>query len=1187
VSSLYRCQARVGYKPFRSSNLILFDERQIQDLSVKLKWVPNLGTYSQESVTVGAGISALSQSSCHVTISDPYLTGIAWPALYDAASLYTQSTIAAANGILLPPCEEGQDPLVNKCTKSVDIGGDADAVIPGDDFAMLYISLWYNVAGTSFGTDFYFRVNGFSISHGSKYPSATIKGVDARSVIFNQSLVNMSFDEGTQVEEAIKQIVEKMGYEPQFCANTNEFPEKQRLIPRSIRFKGVTPDEAISKIINSTNGTTLHLPTQKWANKVSVCARGEVQQGCTVFYLGKGLYEQYELSGTPNLTLLQRNAELGLGLNNGDPYVSETFESQLYSLHDPVPNLRKEATKDLKKLPFPGQFGSASPHLQSAPRLNGFAWRNPAPPQGTNKKGAVVINEKLKDTNLFGIAPNGTTAISFLPGKVQEAKEEGGRVVIDTNFGLLICKPEDDKKCFARKIRQETSGLNSIKVKNGDEVKISQEIGSSTAEKPEFTRFFIDGHKGKSVTLSPEIVWNFATPDGGVRDALTAIQGQSAPVGAVNQVVTPAPPATSKDWSAERTEKAAGVLLMPGHGDLTTGETGAPGEKNLAYELVKWAERNAARYGLQGYLSTYLPSPQLNLSNQQAREDNRSILNRGLQAKSQGIKAIEIHLDTEKGNSGVIPPCGGNPVWSIDDAMAKAYGAFSRILPSRGCLGFPRQAGTILEVGRMDNATLNASRSSDPATREALYAQLMDPLMKSIVAEKNRQGGAPPAASPSPSSRVPGTAPGPVIAPGTAQKICFKMGNSGTSTGPHLHAQWGDGFDNTVRPITLEQVRKYVDVPGTFTSGFGPRPAPIAGGSTNHKGVDIANDIGTPMCLKDGVSLKQVTETKCATTGSKGCGFGFGNSVIISTPEGDMFLAHLAQDGVPPNVTGVTASSGGGKTTSSLQSSPAVEGLLIETSFKGVPRALRIIPGRTILSFITDYDAWVENGGPRGNDNRTDPGIWIPRRFSNWFIKNCDYKWRDGDLRVTLEGVSQWGTGRTSVPTFTEYLKQMREEGVIKNTADYYGYIRSIGDLHWMAKDEKDGKMKDSTELNCPEAQSYASALESGPDSTQPGGTTAPSNVQSAHPTARCQYTGSRYPKDRVQGIINAARSAGITSKAAYAGIVGNAVVESRNVRRGIELDPGVVNSLGCVGIFQWCDRRGNLQRFARSTGRV
>jgi hypothetical protein len=283
--------------------------------------------------------------------------------------------------------------------------------------------------------------------------------------------------------------------------------------------------------------------------------------------------------------------------------------------------------------------------------------------------------------------------------------------------------------------------------------------------------------------------------------------------------------------------------------------------------------------------------------------------------------------------------------------------------------------------------------------------------------------------------------------------------------------------------------------------------------------------------------VAEVRETKCVTQNviTNECGDGFGNHIVINTPEGTkLLLAHLFPESIPSNIIGLTTTSGGGKGLSSMQASPVAQGLLMETSFKGVPRALRIIPGRTILSFVSNYDSWVENGGPRGRDNGTDPGIWIPARFKNWFVKTCDYKWRDGDLRVSIEGASQWGTSQTNVPTFPEYIKSLRESGEIKSTGDYYGYIRSIGDLHWKAEDPKDGKLKDSTEIECPEAQAWAEAFSGGDDSTQPTG------VNASFPSANCR-TGDPV-KDQ---IIKALYSLKITNPFAIAGVLGNLEEES------------------------------------------
>jgi hypothetical protein len=1100
----------------------VFDERQVQELSVDLKWQPGIGYLNQDNTTTpNASTNALNQSKCSVTVTDPYLTGLAWPVLYDAASIYTASTVAAANSIMLPACGEGQDPLSDKCFKSPDIETD-NSTSDGGDFAFLLISLWYDVAGTSFGTDFYFRVTGFSVAHGIDYPRVTIQGAEARSIVFNQSLVNQTYDEGAEVEKVLKDIAEQNGYSVSFCVNTNDQPEAKRLLPRSIRFRGVTPDEAIQKILNSVGGTSTSLPIRDYANKISMCTRGELNnRTCSVFYLGKGLYEGYDINGQPDLSLIGKNAEYASNKNNGDPYRSEAFNAQTYVIQNIAPNLRKEALKNVKKIAFPKLFESITPHIKGALRTTaGFVWKDSKPAPNTSGGKIAVINERVKDTILYGIAPNGTTAISFLTGEVKEADATQGRVLINTKFGLRICKPDDDKKCFHRQIRQESTGLNSVKVKINDKVAINQEIGTSTAEKPEFTRFFIDGYGGEQVTLNPQLVWDWAIPE----EEIKKLEPANAPASAITQIVPPAPKATAKDWNANTTQKPTKVLLMAGHADFPSG---APNEKALNIELVKWAQRNAASYGISDFVDFYFP-PSSNVP----ENDVRSQFRVTEQAIAAGKQVIEVHNDKADGRSGVIPPRNNKRIWQSDNALANAYGAFS--INHRDGLGIPNRGGTILEVGRMDTRTTQVFTSGTSAQKDALYRQLMDPTMRAIAAEKARAGGtAPPSTT---------SAPAP-----TSQKICFRMGDSGSSTGSHLHAQWTDRN----RPITAEQVRKYVDVPGTVSSTY------LDPKRTDHRGVDIANNLGTPMCLKDGVSVKQVADAKCPNGQGKGskCGApgfeGFGNAVVISTPEGDIILAHLDPGGIPSNIEGLRSSSGGGKGRPNIQAAPVTQGLTVETSFNGVPRSLRIIPGQTILSFISDYDAWVENGGPRGRDNGRDPGVWIPQRFANWFVTQCGYKWREGNLRVNIEARSAWGTGMVSVPTFGDYLTGMRKSGDIKNTKDYFGYIRSIGDLNW--KIEKDGKFKDSTDEYCAEASWWTQNAGSTPGSSS----TDPVDTQGSFPAANCR-TGNAAQDE----IINALYSAGLKTPNAFAGALGNLQEES-NFNPNIHNTP--IQGLTCV----------------------
>ena len=897
---------------------------------------------ADSSTQASISTNALSASTCSVTISDPYLTGLAWPVLFDAASLYTQAQVFAANNILLPPCAEGQDPYVDKCYKPVDTETD-EATSTVSKFPFLILSLWYDVKGTSFGSDFYFRVGGLSISHGSRYPSVTIRGQEARSIIFNQSLVNISLDEGLPIDKALKDLAEDQGYSVSFCSNTNDDPSKKRVLPRMARYTGVTVDEAIKKVLDSVNGNFLSLPTREYANKISMCARGEINQGCSVFYLGKGLYESFEINGQPELSIAAANAESGSNVNNADPYVSEAFKASSYLIGDVAPNKRKKAVEKVKKLEFPGLFKAAPKHIKKAPTTTGYVWMDEKG-QSSKTSGITVINEEASNVqknglNLFGTAPNGTTAISFLNGVVEETggggDNGGSRVVIKTDFSLQVCEKEGSKKCFFRQVFQESTGLTSIKVKARDEVKISQEIGSSTADKPEFVRFYIMGHNNQFTTLNPKLVWDWAFPK------------EEVP----------------------KTQTPAIVGAIPG--------SSAPSS----------------------------------------------------------------------------PP---------------------------------------------DSAFIG------------------------------------------------------------------KVGSTGRSTGPHLHAEWADK-----RPITADQVLKYIKFGGsaTVTSTYRSASRP------NHNGVDLGANEGTPMYIQNGASARDAQ--KGCIKGDAECGGAFGNNVRISTPEGDMILAHIQENTIPPNIAGLTTSSGGGKNKPTISGAPATQGLTMETGFKGVPRALRIIPGRTILSFITNYDEWVEQGRPAN----LDPGIWIAGRFKNWFVNECDYRWREGDLRVQIEGVSAWGTQQTRVPTFDNYLKGMRDSGDANITKNYYDYIRSLGGLNWKLPDGKD-----STETYCPEAQQLSQFLSEGNNST------SPTDVASSFPPGACK-TGDA-TKD---SIINGLMASGVKTREALAGVLANMEKESGvnfNVHngprpgRGCGSTPSQVLGTTGYGLVQWCGVRADRLANAYKCGR-
>lgn len=475
---------------------------------INMSWAPDSISANADSMAGATRfVNALSQSTVNVTLSDPYMTGAAWLVLFDTAAAFTGTAQASSRNILLPKCKEGQDPRRDNCTpvlREFEDPGERGGLF--GSFAHLLVTLYYDVSGVKFSLETYFRVQGFDISHGKTYPQVTIRGVDPQTIAFNQNLKNFELQENKTLEEELARLIKDLGYTPSFCFPPDADYSQKYLFPKLFKEKGVTAEEVIGKYVRSVGGSYTKLPTKEFANKISICSRANVNQGCSVFYLGVGLYEGYNITGGVDPNPLNLNVESSTFDPTGIDATRERFTEQRYVLEDVAPERRREKLRNAKlNTAFVEQFTTSERRLSNGQTTTGFVWMETGP---------EVVNERKENINLYGVGVNGNKALALLDGTVRVTSQSGDRVVIQTNYFLRVCKKSAPGDCFTKIIFQESINITpDASLKVNDRVTIGQQIGTATAEKPEGVRLYLNGYTdSESVTLSPILVGKYAIP---------------------------------------------------------------------------------------------------------------------------------------------------------------------------------------------------------------------------------------------------------------------------------------------------------------------------------------------------------------------------------------------------------------------------------------------------------------------------------------------------------------------------------------------------------------------------------------------------------------------------------------------------------------------------------------------------
>lgn len=1149
---LYRCRCKVLYKFFGTRLGVVFDEKYIQDLNVKLGWDPNFASMNADTTQGGNDIMSFTGSgnTCSVAITDPFFTGIAWPSLLDVAgaAIGTRSYQTGQadgdpkRGILRRKCKEGETPAENDCWdyELIDLENwiptnNANAQVSGrrSEYAqpaMIMISLWYEAYnGYTFGTDYLFRVSGSSVSHGSEFPTVTLSGQGNFGITFQDRLVNVSIDNELEVEKALAELAARNGFNMEFCVADYDTPDKleRRVIKSNLTIKQLLDDI----IKHKKSGNYLSLPTKDMYNTLHVCTRADTWPGCSVFYLGKPLYEGYKVSAIVDSSMVGRNLQFGddpagtSRADGGSKYLP-SFDQRDTAWEVMVPE--DKSIHVIKSASSGGglniQFRESSNAKSLQGNWTGFMDERKAYFTTYNdqltfleKKSEHIVEKKTYEKLNPGYVGEfqGKVASVVLPGRVTEFNEmaEGGgkSITVKTDYVLYLRGLTTDR-VSKLDIYSDLSLFDPDQdVEKGYVVEVGAVLGKTTESKKQNLTYYVIVQNIKmyfdpivAYTMSVPITYDpdiSSAPPSSLEATSASPQVQAAnssqveskqgnlcfktehmtanqknawtsKIGKQNIILTfddgPDSTWTPKILDVLKKHNARATFYLIGNR--------IPGRESIVKRIISEGHDIASHSQNHPNFEKKFPN-----SSQNRRAEIKAGLDSIAKATSRKPSSFRFPYGAGSNNPQFIKDVEhfglSSIFWHLDPKDFKSNWSADQMIKtieSQGITGgqiilfhdgLDLRAGIDPKVTTSKEETVKAVDRflTKYKNKFSFNTTIADVL--SIECGNIGDGEA--------DDTETATTPQPESTP----LLKFKWPMSGCVTS-QKGTRWGrqhGGIDISSGPGTGAGNPVYAAAPGTVqfagwnSGGFGNLVI-IKHGDTKYT-TYYAHLHSNPL-VKTGQSVNY--DTQIGVEGSTGRSTGthlhfeikfdgerVSPDVTWTNPIGDLEKLGIKRcyksftqgsdkdiyqpsNGVRVNVDGVTISPGGQSNANTGQSAPGGgTGFNIDTEFKGVPRALRILPKFTILSFVGNYQAWLQANRQIG----IDPGVWIPNYFKNWLIKTVQFNWVQGDLRVKINASSVFGIDNSNiVPTWESYAADLASNG---NYSGYVDYIRAYGDLCW------------------------------------------------------------------------------------------------------------------------------------------